>query len=857
MNAALLAAKNLKVDSLLRCFDPRFPLSRPNSKQQEIFSDIGKFQFRWVVAGNQCLASGTEVATPAGPVRIEDIQVGDTVYSEHGKPIQVLQTFQNGKKEVADLTIRGKKWNSSTGNHVFQIEDAYGKIKEVQADKMQRDDRVRRVSVKAPLGNVHVVEAYALGALLGDGCSRQGSSNLIYISSINNEIPNAVAECIGSTAAVRQHETNYTWKLQNKYIPYYKEWCDGRYAHEKMADLDVIKTWDRSSLLRFVAGVIDTDGSVYPAKDHVSINIGMQAESVIDAMEYAFLALWQIPLNRTTDARSKYKNGPIHIAYTRNVHFVREALSELDKYLISPQKKWRPEYALLGGKRSNPGKLGIKWGSNPRIEETYDIHVDSETNLYLLANGLVTHNSGKSATPAREIAWILNDNHPTWTRPVAWGTGPVTIIVAGQDRRMMELELWNNKLKPFLNPEDWREVRAGQSLQYCEHRTTGDIIVFISHADSSDKNRKHMQGYVAHYVWLDEMPASVKILEELQRRVDARQGYFIATFTPKFRNVQIKKIVDSCNPSIGKKYQMSKLDNPIFADRIQAELDKLDGYSEDMRNAILFGEWMAGDGLIYDYRPDEHGGSLPEHYNPFTWRHVAVTDPATESKLGLTVWAEDPTAEPVNCGRYSAKKRRPWYLVESRYVEGIYAPTLIIEAVESILANYRVILRIADSHEAWFIRQAANMPDSSLNRKWVGVEGKNVPGRKDLFIRESQELLGQLLFIPDHNNLIIDEVMSYERNPETGKIIGASRFHLIDCFHYVSSYLPEAVIYKDSQVTHQELLFNTFKRDELQEQQEKKTYQGYRKMSVLRPVEENEKAPCLPTVRRIRRARVW
>lgn len=800
LDSALRAGKSILTDELSKCLDPTRPTSRPSKSQWAVLNDIGKVQYRWVIAGNQCLASGTLVMTPTGPTPIEDIQVGDTVYDEHGKPIQVLKTFRNGRKRVSDLTLRGMKWATCTANHVFQVTDSHAKVRERETGKFVKGDLVHRVSVRAPLGNVSVPQAYALGALLGDGCSRQ-KGHEIQLSSGVAEVPEKVAAIVGNTAR-RLHESNYTWSVGRADIPYYDEWCKGRYAHEKIVDLDVVKTWDRESLLRFVAGIVDTDGSVYPAKDHVSLSVHMQAKSVIDALEYTFLALWQIPMSRGVDERAKYKNGPVHNLYTRNVHFVRQILDELGPHLVSPQKKWRLEYERLGGKRSNPDRLGLKFGANEREEETYDIHVDSPTNLYLLANGLVTHNSGKSAVAAREIAWILNGDHPSWTRPAEWGTGPLTIIVAGQDRKMMELELWGNKLLKFLNPADWREVRAGQSLQYAEHRKTGDRVVFISHADSSEKNRKHMQGYVAHYVWLDEMPASTRVLEELQRRVDSRNGYFLATFTPKFKNLEIRKVVDSATPPHAKKYQMSKFDNPIFAAHREREIAKLAGYSEDMRNAVLYGSWMSGDGLVHHFDPDLHGGA-PENYDP-SWRHVVVVDPATESKLGLTLWAEDPTPrdpltmQPVAvCPELGSddpqtRSTRMWWMVRADYVEGIYVPTEIIAAVEKSLVGLNVCLRRADSHEAWFIRQASAMPDGP-SYTYEGIEGKNVPERKNGLIRTFQEGLGRRYRIADWCTKFHDEVQSYERDPETGKIKAKSKFHIIDTCHYFADKIPEPV----------------------------------------------------------------
>lgn len=406
--------------------------------------------------------------------------------------------------------------------------------------------------------------------------------------------------------------------------------------------------------------------------------------------------------------------------------------------------------------------------------------------------------SGKSALAAREVAWILNGDHPTWVRPARWGSESLTIIIAGQDRKMMELELWRNKLLRFLKAEEWREVRNGQALSYVENKRTGDVVAFISHADSSEKNRKHMQGYVAHYVWLDEMPASTRVLEELQRRVDSRDGYFLATFTPKFKNPAIKKIVEATKSPIGKRYRLSKLDNPLFVPNRDREIAKLDGYSDEMRRAVLYGEWMSGDGMVYQFVPEVHGGAPPDTYHP-GWRHVLVVDPATESKLGMTVWAEDPTprdAETFEVLPPDAPTKgsvRRWWCVRAEYVEGIYVPTKIVAEVERRVAGLNVVQRRADTEASWYIRQASDMPDGS-KFKYLPVERKTTPERKNGLIKVFQEKLGPHVRISDEWCLpLVDEMQICERDEETGRIKGASKFHLIDTCHYFTDAIPEPV----------------------------------------------------------------
>lgn len=371
--------------------------------------------------------------------------------------------------------------------------------------------------------------------------------------------------------------------------------------------------------------------------------------------------------------------------------------------------------------------------------------------------------SGKSQLAARELAWILNRDHPTWKIPDAWGDDGLTIIIAGQSRKHMTLELWENKLSKFLDLSQWKSNSPGGVLESVKNTKTGDKIIFVSHSDSSENNRKHMQGFVAHYVWLDEMPGSFKILDELQRRVDARGGYLMATFTPKFRNDEIKKIIDAGVEPIMKTYSMSKLDNPLYADRIEEELAKMEGYAENYKKAVLYGDWYSGDSSVYEWK-DEMEEALPPAYSK-SWRHVVSIDPATNSKFGYTLWAENPGTG-------------VWYLVRGDYIEGIYDPN---EQADELIARergYNIVRRISDV-AAWLTALLAK-------RGYIYMNPYSKTTRKDELIKNLQRALSEgTIKIPPHNELFRSEVQNCQWSERAvNKMVNSSSYHILDSAQY-------------------------------------------------------------------------
>ncbi len=379
--------------------------------------------------------------------------------------------------------------------------------------------------------------------------------------------------------------------------------------------------------------------------------------------------------------------------------------------------------------------------------------------------------SGKTTLAARELAWIVTDTHPTWKRPARWGEEPLLILMAGQDRRMMEIEIWTKKIRPFLNINDWREVRVGGMLTFVEHRDKGHKIVFMSHNDSSESNRAHMQGFVAHYVWLDEMPRKINILEELQRRVDARRGYFIATFTPKSRNEAIKKVIEAAEPPIAKRYRLSKLDNPLYAPNKEAEIKKLEGYTEEQKNTILYGDWTGGDNFVYQFDTEKMVvEQLPSYYSR-TWRHVVSVDPALKSKFGFTLWGEDPGTG-------------IWYLVKDDYIIGVYSPDDIVHSVQLATKGYNIVKRISDPHESWFIGQAAKF-------KIPYVYPFDKSSRKQELIKNLQIALsnGKIKILASCRTFL-DEIQGCQFAEGTDRIVNSSSYHALDCAQYFVDMIP-------------------------------------------------------------------
>lgn len=383
---------------------------------------------------------------------------------------------------------------------------------------------------------------------------------------------------------------------------------------------------------------------------------------------------------------------------------------------------------------------------------------------------VAANQSGKSQTCARIVAWFVTETHPSWTRPLEWGDEPLLVVIAGRTGKQLEESIWP-KIRSFLSKGSYKEVRLGNILTRIEFKN-GARILFQS-LENPNQAAERMQSYVAHLVWIDEMPPTLKVLSEAMVRRNTRGGYFMASFTPLVVNRDIQKMVDAATEPLSRKYRFRMFDNPAYASpQKQAEiLDSMSTLPEHIRNTRLYGEWTQSDDQVY-YFDYESMVEMPQDYSPL-WRHVEVVDPATQSALGLTLWAEDPRSS-------------IWYCVHSEYVKGIFVPTDIIKHVQTRTRGVNIYKRISDPEATWYINQAGAMGIS------YGIVYK-ANGRKPDLIKGLQQVLGSRIRIAPHCQHLIAELQECRWSDKAdGKIVNASRYHLADTAQYFADNIPKA-----------------------------------------------------------------
>lgn len=376
---------------------------------------------------------------------------------------------------------------------------------------------------------------------------------------------------------------------------------------------------------------------------------------------------------------------------------------------------------------------------------------------------LAGNQSGKSTTGGRVASWFLAENKPGWVRPEKWGTGPLTGMIIGRTSKQVEHELLK-KIQGFFKPDELHVHRQGGAAQYVKHKKTGNMILLASHHAEAEAREK-VQSFVLNFVWLDEMPKSYLLFEELNRRLQSKDGLFICTFTPKVKNAQIRKLVDSYNAPYAKKYRMPMFANPALSEARKAQiLEELANYPETLRNCILNGDWMDGETAVYHLDLERICTSLPSNYSK-GWVHVEGADPAMDSKHGQVIYAQDP-------------ETAFWYIMMANYIDNIASPEDLVRTATSQISDLNVIRRVADAASTWYIKQAHKM-----GYTYTTPYDKN--NRKEEMMKNLQRRLGKDVFITEEGMDFLNELQEMQWSETSHeKIVNDRKYHL----HYAGMY---------------------------------------------------------------------
>ncbi|MFH1072481.1 MAG: DNA gyrase subunit A [Nanoarchaeota archaeon] len=266
----------------------------------------------------ECFVKGTVVLTEQGLVPIEEVEKGDTVYSQEGKR-RVRALYEMPKRELRKITLENGISVTATASQKFKVLSKKLAYEWKKADELDGNDHlvikaeypeIKEYAYLGELGGrmVYLDEdvGYLLGQLLSDGwvekgCRRGYPFRCGFCSSsqpVMERISRVLADIFDYHAAIEERnyeyetgdgqlllKTMHTVRINSSVINELLVSAfslQGAYAETKEIPPQVLRS-PKSVVYAFISGLVDGDGSIHA--DRNSIHYGSVSEKMIDTLQ--------------------------------------------------------------------------------------------------------------------------------------------------------------------------------------------------------------------------------------------------------------------------------------------------------------------------------------------------------------------------------------------------------------------------------------------------------------------------------------------------------------------------------------------------------------------------------------------
>lgn len=377
-----------------------------------------------------------------------ELEVGDYVYNRHGKPVEVLGVYPQGKLDAYRMTFSDGREAISGIGHIWpywqrthkngkSVEKIFTKTLQEMLDKgiyvikpNEKDDPTRRnrsrfaMPINEPVefpAREHKISPYVMGAFLGDGC-KNDSASFVLSSAFEYHVAQ-IAEKLGATGYSKSKGC-YSWYFykdpkKTHYLrifdvdPTYTAllsdtYCGDKYIPEEYL-LDSIE--NRWELLR---GLMDTDGSIAKESWRHPLSFGTTSKRLAQDFRSLCNSLGLIAHIKENDRRGKE-----HVASGKT--YIRKSV-EYEVSILCPNEL-KPKFFTLKHKleraylaAEHEAARGAKYDriqlkkveKLPKKQDMVCIMVDDPEHLFLCNDYLVTHNTTLSMQITQNVAKTKN-----------------------------------------------------------------------------------------------------------------------------------------------------------------------------------------------------------------------------------------------------------------------------------------------------------------------------------------------------------------------------------------------------------------------------------------------------------------
>lgn len=367
------------------------------SAKDDIGKVRGKRQNLIIVEEFGCHIKGTEVLMADGTVeKVENVKIGDFLMGDDGTPRKVLKThngvdklykitLSNGDSQIVNskhlIYYKRYNWNSGKYKELLQTPEEVMNYK-----SLDKGNYIIKATEIRYLHKDVDIDPYWIGLWLGDGSSSEAS--------ISNE-DTEVIEWLKNYAKTIGLETSmYRLKQSKKCYDIYTKGTlsNGKTFRKILSELNLInnkhvpncyKYNDEQSMLKLIAGLIDTDGTCNKKKRYYEITQKYVRKGILEDVKFMCDSLG-FKTSLTTRISSPNSKGP------NTLHYRLRISGDVEKI---PVKIERKKVGEPSGYRNRRNWNEYTFKVEPYgIGEYYGFTIDGN-NLFVLKDFTIVHNS--------------------------------------------------------------------------------------------------------------------------------------------------------------------------------------------------------------------------------------------------------------------------------------------------------------------------------------------------------------------------------------------------------------------------------------------------------------------------------
>lgn len=372
----------------------------------------------------KCIPNSTNIPTPDGWRKVEEIKIGDYLFDRQGNPTKVLGVYPQGKKEVYEITFGDGRQAKCSIDHIWSVhkrtwgEANYYRERTTEeilkdnykiVDKRGRKQHNYSIPCCQPVQyseKNYLIHPYVIGAFLGDGCCK-GHSRLV-LSSENDEIPEYCAELIGNIEIKDWYGQKYKHTFFNKttqeYLltkDFFKDFSEEllQYSYDKKIP-SIYKYGSIEQRYQLLQGLFDTDGSIQ--KNNGLVSFTSTSLSLIKDVQEVLYSLGHSSV--ITETKRKF-------LYTNTCYTLRVNMSHKDKINLFKLKRKRKIAESFKDKKQRHDYTKTTIVNIKKLDYSEDMtcfYVDNREHLFLMNDFIVTHNT---SVLTERISHLITENN--------------------------------------------------------------------------------------------------------------------------------------------------------------------------------------------------------------------------------------------------------------------------------------------------------------------------------------------------------------------------------------------------------------------------------------------------------------